>query len=117
MKVTLNIENDQELRAHIKDAIKGQVLAIVREEFVKMVKEELERKIKGADSRNFEYLYKQALKEAVGDILYKTEGVSNWNKKFIEPFANERLNAVISQYDWNKLVNDLAAAKVRALIK
>ena len=41
MKVTLNIENDAELRAYIKECIKGQVLAVVREEFTAMVQNEL----------------------------------------------------------------------------
>lgn len=33
MQVKLNLENDAELRAYIKDLIKGQVLTIVREDF------------------------------------------------------------------------------------
>ena len=39
MKVTLNIENDAEMRAYVKDCIKGQVLSIVREEMQEMIKE------------------------------------------------------------------------------
>ena len=46
MVVTLNIENDAELRAYIKDCIKGQILAITREEFKNIVTEELEKRLK-----------------------------------------------------------------------
>ena len=38
MNVSLNIENDKELRAYIKDAVKGQVMSIVRDEFLEIVK-------------------------------------------------------------------------------
>lgn len=45
MKVTLNIQDDQELRASIKDAIRGQVLSIVREELTQTIKDEFKRKL------------------------------------------------------------------------
>ena len=54
MQVTLNIENDEQLRSYIKDLIKGQVLSIVREELKEMIQTELERKIKGFEKTNNE---------------------------------------------------------------
>ncbi len=59
MKITLNIGEDAELRAFIKEAIKGQVMSIAREEFVNIFKEELTRKIKGTDSPHFQIYQNQ----------------------------------------------------------
>lgn len=116
MKVTLNIENDVELRAHIKDCIKGQVLSIVREELIAMVKAEFERKIKGTNEKNWELMQKQATKEAIAHILYKEHGVTRYSDAFIKPFVNEILQDALSNKNWSKMVDDLAKDKVKALI-
>ncbi len=112
MKVTLNIENDVELRTYIKDAIKGQVLNIVREEFLEIVREELERKIKGTTKYAFKSMQQEAMTKAISDILYKEHNVLNWNTDFIEPYINKKLDNVLKNKDWNLLVNNLAKEKV-----
>lgn len=117
MKVTLNIENDVELRTYIKDAIKGQVLNIVREEFLEIVREELERKIKGTSEYAFKNMQEAAMTKAISNILYKEHNVSTWNHAFIEPYINKKLDNVLKNKDWNLLVNNLAKEKVRKLIE
>lgn len=116
MKVTLNIENDDELRAYIKDCIKGQVLSIVHDEFKEMVLNEIERKIKGSDLRNFERMQHNATTEAITRILHKNHSVGNYNKDFIKPFIDSRLDNVLKNFDINKIVDDLAKEKLRKLI-
>lgn len=116
MTVTLNIENDAELRAYIKDCIKGQVLSIVREEYLEVIKKELVRKLNMSDMRTFERMSQDALKSAVSDILYKEHGVSRYGDEFIKPVVEKLVKEAVSNRDWNKMVDDLAKQKVRSLI-
>lgn len=117
MKVTLNIDNDKELRAYIKEQIKNQVLNIAREEFKEILKTELERKMKGLDKAYFERLIKDCMKEVIRDILYKEHNVSNWSVDFVRPSVNERLNEVLDKVDWKKMVDTLAKEKLRSLVQ
>lgn len=117
MKVTLNIENDAELRAHIKDAIKGQVLSVIRDEFKAIITEELTRIFKGIDARTFDNQLKKSMTEAISEILVTSHNVIDWNNAFIEPFVNKKLDQALGRTDWNKLVDTLAKEKVKALIK
>ena len=117
MKVTLNIENDVELRVYIKDAIKGQVLNIVREEFLQIVKEELERKIKGTSDYAFKNMQQEAMTQATKDILYKEHSVYNWDSSFIKPYVDKKLDEVLKNTNWKLLVDNLAKEKVKKLIE
>lgn len=117
MNVTLNIENDAELRAYIKEAIKGQVLSIVREEFLQIVIDELDRKLKGTDKYNFDRMTKEAMQLAISNICYKEHNVGKWNSDFIKPIVSSLVNEAIKGKDWNKLVDDLAKEKVKSLLK
>ena len=117
MKVTLNIENDKELRAHIKDCVKGQVLGIVREDFLAIVKEELERKLKGTNTALFDRMVRDSLKQAIKDLLRQEHGVGQWKEEFIKPFVENVVSSAIAGKDWNKLVDTLAKEKVKSLLK
>lgn len=116
MNLTLNIQNDVELRAFIKDAIKGQVLAIVREEFVQMIKEELERKLKGGDEYAFERMTKEAIHNVVKSILLKEHSVSQWHTDFIRPIVEAEVSKAIAGKNWRQMVDQLANEKIRSLI-
>jgi hypothetical protein len=116
MNITLNIQNDAELRAFIKDAIKGQILSIVREEFIQIVKEEIERKLKGSDKYAFERMQKEATTEVVKSILYKKHSVSRWNTDFIKPIVESVVKESIAGKDWKTMIDTLAKEKVRQLI-
>jgi hypothetical protein len=117
MKVTLNIENDAELRAYIKDCIKGQVLAIVREDFEQIVKEELTRKLKGSWDRNFEKMTEYTMQKAIKDILYKEHNITDWSSRFIEPYIKNILNPHLVGKDWLNIVDKLAKEKVKELLE
>lgn len=116
MTVSLKIENDAELRAYVKDLIKGQVLTIVREEFLQLVIEELERKLKGTDKYTFERMHKQAMSEAVEKILYKEHSISRYNNEFIKPYVEGIVEKAIKGKDWKAMVDQLAKEKVKSLI-
>jgi len=117
MNVTLNIENDKELRAHIKDCVKGQVLSIVRKDFLAIVKEEMERKLKGTDTALFNRMIKDSLLKAIKDILRTDHGVGQWKEEFIKPFVENVVSDAIKGKDWNKLIDTLAKEKVKSLLK
>ena len=117
MKVTLNIENDAELRAYIKDCIKGQVMSIAREEFTAMVKEELERKLKGTDKFNFERMLRESMKDAVKSILYTEHSVKNWGTDYIKPYFEEIVKKSMDGKDWNGLVDEAAKKLLGSLLK
>ena len=116
MTVTLNIQNDQELRTYIKEMIKGQVMAIVREEFLNMVKEELERKLKGTTQPNFITMQKEAMRRATENLLLHYHDVKSWDHSFIKPYVEERLDYALRGKDWKMLVDALAKEKVKSLI-
>jgi len=117
MKVQLNIENDAELRQHIKGTIKGQVLSIVREEFFEIVKDEIEKKIKGTNNIRFDRLLKEAMIKAIKDILREDCGTTNWRDTYINPIINNIVSGYVDNINWTKLVNDLAKEKITAMLK
>lgn len=116
MRAILNIENDEELRLYIKDCIRGQVLAIAREEYTEIVKSEFDRKMKERGN-NFDYLMKQALKDTIQDILYSKYNVTAWSDQFIKPFIDERLNEILIKKNWEKLIDDGAQRLLTKLIQ
>lgn len=118
MTVSLNIENDAELRAYIKDCIKGQVLAIVREEFLDIVREEFVDKVrKSRTVTNLDSVIQNAVNKIVKDTIHDKLNISEWSKDSLIPLVNQKLDAMLSTRDWDGLVNKLAIQKVQALIK
>ncbi len=121
MKVVLNIEEDEVLRNYIKECIKGQVLSIVRDDFIEVVKSEINRKISSIGARNFDYLQKSAFEAAAKEIVLSKNGINDWSNDFIKPLATEilatRIEKAVKGIDWNKTVNDLAKEKVKSLIQ
>jgi hypothetical protein len=117
-KVTVNMENDAELRAYIKDLIKGQVLSVTREEILNIVKEETERKMKGMNSYNFEFMIKQAFKEAAAEHFRKEkQNVKEYGEDYAKRLITESVDTAMKGKDWNKLVDDAAQKFLKSLIK
>lgn len=114
MNVTLNIENDAELRAYIKDCIKGQVLSIVREEMQEMIKEELNRKIKGLNDSNFKRIFTEAMIKNIKDILQVNYNVKCWDNNWIKPIIGSLMEQYVKQNE--SLINQLAKEKVKLMI-
>jgi|APSaa5957512622_1039677.scaffolds.fasta_scaffold148224_1 hypothetical protein len=117
MKLTININDDSELRAHIKDSIKGQVLSVVRGELLEIIKEELNRKMKGTDARRFDRMVQDALKIVVKDILRTEHKVSTWDNSFITPYIQETLDPLLAKVSWVPLIDQMAKEKVARLVK
>lgn len=117
MQVVLNIENDEELRTHIKEMIKGQVMSIVREEFLEIVRTELNRKVKGMTAGHFDEMIKQGMKQALGEMLREDYNITQWNKDFIKPHINDLLDSYLSGLNIEYLVNQAASSKVHEMAK
>ena len=117
MNVTLNIESDAELRAYIKDCIKGQVLSIVREDFMQMIVEELTRKTKGLETKNFDRLLHNAVDKNTKELINKDYNIKDWGAQFVKPVLDTLLNNVVNNTDWTRIVDELAKEKIRNMIK
>lgn len=90
MTVALNIENDAELRAYIKDLIKGQVLSIIRQEVLDVIKAITEDKIKSSTTQTvLEKLIKEIIEKQVREQL----NISPWSNadNFIKTNAKEMI--------------------------
>ena len=116
MNVTLNIENDAELRAYIKDCIKGQVLSIVREEFVGIIQAELERKIKASGENAFDRMKKDAAAHAIRKILLEKHNVAMWNDEFITPIVTALVNQSLGNKNWDLVVDKFAKDRIMQLL-
>ena len=117
MKVTLNIADDAELRAAVKDMIKGQVLSIVREELLDIFKDELGRKIKGMDTFSFHKIMKEAMISAAHKIYDKEMNGRNMRTDIIVPIVEAKVIQAIVTKDWDKLVDEQANLKIQKLLK
>ena len=108
MTVTLNIQDDEELRAYCKDLVKGQINGITREELREIVAEELDRKMKGLDTKNFENLCLQALRTVISNILYKEYKVNTWGDMWLKPYIDDVLKEVIDGKGSERLILEIA---------
>lgn len=91
MTVKLNIEEDAELRAAIKEAIKGQVRSIAREDIIAILKEILSSKVPEAnpDTLLKEYIVKLA-KDQLDD--------GTWSKpSYIKQVAREEIQKIVKE--------------------
>lgn len=116
MQVKLNLKNDAELRAYIKDLIKGQVLTIVREDFLEIIKQEINRKIQAEKPGSFERLLKQSAVLAVRDLLWSKHNVSKWNDEFIKPIVEAQVAEAIKGRNLDAVINDMFKDKLIELL-
>ena len=94
MNVNLKIENDAELRQHIKGLISGQVKSIVREDIKDILKEVLGKKIKDTDIPTVDFLVKQEINQMVKKEL----DAKGWNEpSFIKTEARKFVNEYIKE--------------------
>ena len=97
MDIKLEIHNDKELRAYVKDLIKGQVLSLGREEFLDIVRAEIERKLKGTDQAYFAHMLRGCMTEAITDILRKDHKVVSWNTEFVNPIVEKVVSEILEK--------------------
>jgi len=91
MIVKLNIEEDKELRLAIKDAIKGQVRSIAREEIIGILKEILVQKVPDADPDKI-------LKEEVMKTVKAQLDNGSWGKaSYVQQLAREEVQKIVKE--------------------
>jgi len=92
MTISLNLSNDAELRAYVKDLIKGQVLSIVREEIKTTLKELIDKKAADYSEKTIDSLFKDTIKNAVNDEIKK----AGWNEaNFIKKETRKVINELV----------------------
>lgn len=116
MNVSLKVENDEELRAYIKDAIKGQVMSIVREEFLEIVREELTRKIKGSVVNNSERLSREIMLEAMKGVFRSDIATADWYKDNVQPMIKAAIANLIGSYNLKDIVDKAVKEKIKSLL-
>jgi len=121
MKVTLNIQEDVELRAAIKEAIVGQVLAVTREEITAIVREEIGKKIRNSDVQYLNRLIGESMQKVLEGILYEKYEVDTWRTAWIEPaitkYLDMKVGNALKGRNWDGVVEALAKQKIKDMIK
>ncbi len=91
MKVVLNINEDAELRAHIKEAIKGQVVSIARDEVIKILGDILAQRVPNVDPD-------KVVKEEITRLVRVQLDNGNWNKpSFIQEEARKEIQKIVRE--------------------
>jgi hypothetical protein len=97
MKVTLNIAEDEELRAAIKDMIRGQVMAIAREEIKDIIAEAVKKSVivkTGADvDKMFYEEISKHIKNVLGDSA--TWGKASWIQNTAKEIVKSKIDELI----------------------
>jgi len=91
MVLTLKIENDQELRSHVKDLISGQVKSIIREEIKGILSDTIHKKVKDTEVPNIEFLIKSEIDKMIRQEL----NVNSWGTNFIKQEASKVINELV----------------------
>jgi hypothetical protein len=118
MKVTLNIENDELLRQHIKDAINGQIRSIAREEIAKTVTNEVARVLPSVVKQwGFNDSFNTFLNNAVGKLVATRSAELGFNTTFINELVNAKVEAALAGNDWKHIVDTIAKEKIKAMIE
>jgi FKBP-type peptidyl-prolyl cis-trans isomerase (trigger factor) len=94
MKVSLNIENDKELRDYIKDLIKGQVISIARQEIRGIIKEVFSEKHIGSLPESSEQLVREEIRKNVREQL----GNSSYNSPSeVKKICREEVQKILNE--------------------
>lgn len=105
MKVELSIKDDKELRNTIKDMIKGQILAITREEIDNTIKSEIKRKIEKEHFSTF--VIKSLIKSTVTQISRNalSEIKENATKELVE-YSKDMISGMAIQ-ETKRIIADI----------
>ncbi len=99
MTIKLQLENDAELRAYIKDLIRGQVTSVVRDEINSVIIEVMEKQIKKTpEITNAEFL----IKSEIGKIVREQLRLGSYSANFIQIEARKVIAEKIQQAFANK---------------
>lgn len=114
MKVTLNVQEDAELRAAIKDMVRGAVTGIVRDEIKDMVKDLMGHRISQYDLGSAHF--KQCMKEVAAEKL-RTEGISSFTTDYVKPIVEGLLKEMLDRHIKSGVIETMLKAGVQAHIK
>ena len=97
MKLNINLAEDAELRAYIKDLIKGQVASLLRSDLYKIVQETFKVETSVKLTKNMDSIIKEEIKKQVilvlGTASYLSENfIQKETKKLIKERLDEFLN-------------------------
>lgn len=99
MTIKLQLESDAELRAYIKDLIRGQVTSVVRDEINSVITEVMEKQIKKTpEITNAEFLIKSEINKIVREQLK----LGSYSANFIQTEARKIIAEKIQQAFANK---------------
>ena len=115
MTISLNIENDEELRLYIKDCIKGQVLGFTREKFQELIETEFQRKIENSTGDLLKLLLVEAVEKHVRTYL-RTLDFSKIAEDVFRPMIEQPLQELLVSRDWSTVINSLAQSKLQSLL-
>jgi len=94
MTVSLNIQNDEELRAYIKDLVKGQVLSIAREEIVNIINDVVLKKI-GRTTSPDTIFQEEITKMVKAELLSTTWSSPSYIKKVAREVVEQQLKDIL----------------------
>ena len=95
MKVELSIADDRELKQHIRDAIKGEILSIARGEIKGIIAQAVSEKAIPGSSADVEKLVKAAIKEEIAHQLGASRyGSTSW----IKTEARKQISAMVRRW-------------------
>jgi len=102
MNIKINIEEDAELRAYIKNAVEGQVKSLNRDEIVKSLQEEIVKKL-----NNKEYMdtmVRNTIINSIGSILMKQGIIQQWQSDWIQPYVENAIRKSIDNLNLDFMV-------------
>ena len=94
MTVQLNIESDQELRAAIRDSIKGEVLSIARGEIKKIIAEVVGEKVIPKNPAELDVMVREIVRTEVRTFLDTRNAM---NTRILERYTKEAINAFLQE--------------------
>lgn len=95
MKVQLSIADDRELKQHIRDVIKGEVLSIARGEVKDIIAQAVGEKAIPGSAADIEKIVKVAIREEIAHQL----GASRYGKtSWIKTEARKQISAMVRHW-------------------
>lgn len=118
MVVSLNIENDAELRSYIKDLIRGQIKSFTQDELMTLITLEIEKKFNASNQTWFNEIFKKAVEKAVKELITSQFHISTWDGSFIKPYINGYLDIAFqtSHIDFEKAIAEGVREKIKKLL-
>lgn len=118
LKVQLNVQEDAELRAAIKDMVRGSLTSIVRDEISDMVKEIMVPRIDKFDlkSQQFDKVLRSVVSDKLSQEGFATYSIRDAAKSIIDELIKDRIKKTFTEDNINALVKEAFEKHMRALI-